>query len=304
MLRRVGCLTLATALLPLVTVGTAQAEPRPCEVVALSGRCLVEALDPGRPGGPAEADHGGPNQDETDGGGSSRGDDSPGERRTQQDVPEEPAPRRLSVQPLIGENGGPGGLAVGPDRTDEILALLADEASPDAAAPLAVDPANPARLAVNELELSGPVIGLSTGDSGFVGVPVWLWIERAPDLTGPRSATAAVGDAEVTATGRLASVEWAMGPPGETVVCDGPGTPWTGQAGPSPDCGHIYELRSLPERTEGTGRWTIVATTVWQVDWVGTSGGAPVSGQQTVRVSADTSVSVGEIQVLVSGGGS
>ncbi|WP_300014631.1 hypothetical protein [Pseudonocardia sp.] len=47
-----------------------------------------------------------------------------------------------------------------------------------------------------------------------------------------------------------------------------------------------------------------MATIVWQVGWVGISGGAPVSGQQTVRVSADTSVSVGEIQVLVSGGGS
>lgn len=302
MLRRASCLTLATALLPLVPAGAASAEPPPCEVVALSGRCLVEALDPGRPGGPAEDDGGDPDQDEN-GDGSSRGDSSGG-RRTQQDVPEDPAPRRPSVQPLIGENGGPGGLAVGPDRTDELLALLADEANPDAAAPLAVDPAIPAQRAINELELSGPVIRLSTGDTGFVGVPVWLWIEREPDLTGPRSATAAVGDAEVTATGRLASVEWELGPPGERVVCDGPGTPWTGQAGPSPDCGYVYELRSLPERTGGTGRWPIVATIVWQVDWIGTSGGVPVSGQQTVRVPADTSVSIGEIQVLVSGGGS
>lgn len=303
MLRRVGCLTLATALLPLVTIGTAHAQPPPCEVVALSGRCLVEALDPGRPGGPTEADDSGPDQDENDDDGSSQV-DSPGGRRAQQDVPEEPAPRRPWVQPLIGENGGPGGLGVGPDRTDELLALLADEADPDAAVPVVVDPAIPARLAINELELSGPVIRLSTGDTGFVGVPVWLWIERDPDLTGPRSATAAVGNAEVTATGRLASVEWELGPSGEVVVCDGPGTPWTGQAGPSPDCGYVYELRSLPERTGGTGRWPIVATIVWQVDWIGISGGAPVSGQQTVRVPADTSVSVGEIQVLVSGGGS
>ncbi|QJY47799.1 ATP/GTP-binding protein [Pseudonocardia broussonetiae] len=205
---------------------------------------------------------------------------------------------------MIGENGGPGGLAVGPDRSAELLALLSTEARLDAIAPLATDPAIPAQLAINELELSGPMIRLSTGETGFVGVPVWMWIEQGRGLAGPRSATAAVGNAAVTATGRLASVEWAMGPSGGRVVCDGPGTPWTGQAGPSPDCGYVYELRSLPERTGGTGRWPIVATIVWQVDWAGTSGGEPVSGQQTVRVSAETSVSVGEIQVLVSGGGS
>jgi hypothetical protein len=33
------------------------------------------------------------------------------------------------------------------------------------------------------------------------------------------------------------------------------------------------------------------------------SGGVPVDGQQTVRVSADTSLAVGEVQVLVDGGG-
>ncbi|GAA3239625.1 ATP/GTP-binding protein [Pseudonocardia petroleophila] len=303
MLRRAGCLTLATALLPLATAGAAYAQPPPCEVVVSSGRCLVEAIDPGRPGGPAEADDTGPDQDENGGDGPSRG-NPPSGRPTQQDVPEEPAPRRPSLQPLIGENGGPTGFVAGPDRSDELLALLAEGADPNAPAPLAVDPAIPAQLAINELELSGPVIRLSTGDNGFVGVPVWLWIERDQDLTGPRSATAAVGNAEVTATGRLAAVEWELGPSGERVVCEGPGTPWTGQAGPSPDCGYVYELRSLPERTGGSGRWPIVATIVWQVGWVGISGGAPVSGQQTVRVSADTSVSVGEIQVLVSGGGS
>ena len=267
-----------------------------------SGRCLVEALDPGRPGGPAEDVGDGPERDAT--GGDRASGEAPVGRRSQDDVPEEPVPRRPTLQPLIGENGGPTGFVVSPDRNDELLALLADVADPQSAAPVAVDPAVPAQLAINELDLTGPVIRLSTGESGFVGVPVWLWIERDPDLTGPRSATAAVGNAVVTATGRLGSVEWELGPPGERVICDGPGTPWTGQAGPSPDCGYVYELRSLAERTGGTGRWPIVATIVWQVDWTGTSGGAPVTGQQTVRVPAGTSVAVGEIQVLVSGGGS
>ena len=99
MLRRAGCLTLATALLPLATAGAAYAQPRPCEVVVSSGRCLVEAIDPGRPGGPAEADDTGPDQDENGGDGPSRG-NPPSGRPTQQDVPEEPAPRRPSLQTL------------------------------------------------------------------------------------------------------------------------------------------------------------------------------------------------------------
>jgi hypothetical protein len=42
---------------------------------------------------------------------------------------------------------------------------------------------------------------------------------------------------------------------------------------------------------------------VWTVTWSGVSGGGPVDGQQIVRVSAETSLAVGEIQVLVAGGG-
>ncbi|MBN9098139.1 MAG: hypothetical protein J0I49_08525 [Pseudonocardia sp.] len=162
----------------------------------------------------------------------------------------------------------------------------------------------PARIAINELALHAPVIRMSANGTAFVGVPVWLWIDRGQAFTGPTSATAAVGNAEVRATARLVSVEWSMGPDGARVVCDGPGTPWTGQPGPSPTCGYVYQQRSLPERTDGAGRWPVQATSVWQVDWAGVSGGAPVGGGQTVRVSSQIALPVGEIQVLVSGDGS
>ena len=158
-----------------------------------------------------------------------------------------------------------------------------------------------ARRAVEQLTLAPPVVHTSVMDSGFIGVPMWLWIDDAG--TGPATATATAGAAQVTAVGRLSAVEWSVGPPGALVRCAGPGTPWTGQDGPSPDCGYVYELRSLPERTAGTGRWTVTATSVWTVIWSGVSGGVPVDGQQTVRVSADTSLAVGEVQVLVDGGG-
>ena len=127
------------------------------------------------------------------------------------------------------------------------------------------------RRAVQELDLSAPQIRLSARGRGVVGAPIWLWLAGGQALTSPTSATAAVGAAAVTATAQLVSVEWTLGPPGARVVCAGPGTPWTGQTGPSPDCGYVYKQRSLPDRTGGTGRWPIVATTHWQVDWQGTS---------------------------------
>jgi hypothetical protein len=177
----------------------------------------------------------------------------------------------------------------------------AARATPPAAAQ--VDPAVPVRVAISELALRAPVIRLSASGTVFVGVPVWLWIDRGQALTGPTSATAAVGNAAVRATARLTSVEWSMGPDGAQVVCEGPGTPWTGQPGPSPTCGYVYTQRSLPERTAGRGRWLVQATGVWQVEWEGVSDGAPVAGAQTVRVSSQIELPVGEIQVLVSGGG-
>ena len=158
------------------------------------------------------------------------------------------------------------------------------------------------RRAVEELNLAAPRIALSARGQGFVGVPVWLWLTDGQATTSPASATAAVGAASVTATARLMSVEWALGPPGARVLCAGPGTPWTGQPGPSPDCGYTYELRSLPERTGGTGRWPISATTHWQVDWQGTSAGVPVAGQETLALSTSTALPVGELQALVTGG--
>jgi hypothetical protein len=158
------------------------------------------------------------------------------------------------------------------------------------------------RRAVEELNLAAPRIALSARGQGFVGVPVWLWLADGRALATPASATAAVGAASVTATARLVSVEWTLGPPGARVVCAGPGTPWTGQQGPSPDCGYTYQLRSLPERTGGTGRWPITATVHWQVDWQGTSAGVPVAGQEALALPASTALTVGELQALVTGG--
>ena len=167
-------------------------------------------------------------------------------------------------------------------------------------APVIVDPAVLAQQAIERMQLAAPRIRLSAPpDRGFVGVPVWLWQERSESTTGPITRSASAGAVTVTATARVARVEWRMGPPGEMVVCRGPGTPWRGQSGPSPDCGYTYQLRSLPERTGGSGRWTITATNVWMITWEG--GGA--SGSDVVRRSSSTSLAVGEVQVVVTSGG-
>ena len=40
----------------------------------------------------------------------------------------------------------------------------------------------------------------------------------------------------------------------------------------------------------------------WQIDWQGTSAGAPVAGQQALALPASTTLAVGELQALVTGG--
>lgn len=271
------CLAGAATVVPLLTVGVADADPGECAVIDSIGRCLVAAADPGRPGGPSDRRQ------------SDRSTDDGSERSGRQ------AGARPFAAPIE-----PNGPAV--DAALFGAAAGRPPADPAAAVPVP-QPAVLAQMAVEELTLQPPSIQLSAAESTFVGVPVWLWIERGQRFTGPVRATATAGAARVEATGRLVAVEWSMGPDGAVVRCTGPGTPWTAQTGPSPDCGYVYEQRSLPGRTGGTGRWRITATSVWQVEWSGVSDGAPVSGAQTVRVSSETSLAVGEVQVLISGGG-
>jgi hypothetical protein len=273
----------------LVAAGPYVSQPPPggCVVEDLLGRCLVSAVDPGRPGRaeperPAEAtDRRSPRPADGD-----DGTDGP---------PPPPPPPNYLVRPF----GDGGWVRGGPELPDPAELLAAQPQAPDAPA---VDPGVLAQEAIEALEIAPPELRLSVDGTGFVGVPVWLWLEGGEAATGPVSATATAGGARVTATARLSTVEWAMGPPGELVRCAGPGTPWTGQDGPSPDCGYVYTRRSLPERTAGRGVWTVTATAVWSVTWSGVSAGAPVEGTDTVSLASEAALPVGELQVLVGGG--
>lgn len=286
MLTSVG---LAVALPAILLASAPASEPPECLVVNSYGRCVVTAVDPGRsvaPAKPAPSD--GPDRWR------------PEAERSRSDAPAPPPPRPSMVSLPTGD----GGWVQTP--TSDLDALLDALPAEDGPAPApAAPPVTPELLAARAVELltlQPPVLRTSVSTTGFVGLPVWLWIDGGDAATGPVSATASAGTAQVTATGRLAAVEWAMGPAGELVRCTGPGTPWTGQEGPSPDCGYVYALRSLPERTEGTGAWTVTATALWTVSWSGISGGEAVEGEQSVAVPASTSLPVGEVQVLVGGG--
>ena len=130
-----------------------------------------------------------------------------------------------------------------------------------------------------------------------MGLPVWMWVDGGAAAMGPLTATA--GPTTVT----LDRIEWSMGPAGATVVCQGPGTPvaantplYAGQN--SPTCGYTHALRSLPERTGGTGRWPVTATSVWTITW---AGGGQTGGQE-LPLTAGTDLAVGELQAVITGG--
>lgn len=271
MLTRMGFATGIVAMMPLLAMPS---NPHGrCAVVDGTGRCLIAAADPGRPGGPK---------------------DPAAARSGRPPAPARATPPRPTLDPVATPLLA-GALAGGAAGRVPAPANPPAAAAPAPAAVLA-------QRAVSELTLRPPSIELSAGRGAFVGVPLWLWIDRGAQTSGPTSAVATAGNARVQATGRLLAVEWELGPPGARVTCSGPGTPWRGQSGASPDCGYVYRERSLPERTGGTARWTITATSVWQVGWNGVTDGGPVAGQETLRLSSTATLAVGEVQVLVGGG--
>jgi hypothetical protein len=185
------------------------------------------------------------------------------------------------------------------------LAACATPAAPSAPGALAPPPpsaAQVAQVAIAQLGLRAGAPQLSANPNTAVGLPVWMWVKRSAQTTGPASVTATLGPTTVTATAVLSSITWSMGPAGAVLTCNGSGTPAPArllfQGDNSPDCGYSYALRSLPERTGGTGRWPVTATSTFAITWTG----AGQTGAQNLTLSASTSVEVGELQAVVTGG--
>ncbi|MFE7507171.1 hypothetical protein [Promicromonospora sp. NPDC057488] len=142
--------------------------------------------------------------------------------------------------------------------------------------------ANPAKIPIGIVPENEP------GNVGVVGMPVWMWVQDPGERTvGPLTATAEAGNATVTSTGRVASIDWDMGD-GKTITCQGTGTPYQDSYGTkdSPDCGHRYTGQGNP--------YTVTATSHWVVDWHG----AGQSGTFTLDLTNQTQITVGEAQVI------
>ncbi len=138
-----------------------------------------------------------------------------------------------------------------------------------------------------------------------VNLWTWLWI----DDPGPQTTTVSAGGVSVTLTATLTSVTWSLGEPAPTggayaagppltVTCQGTGSPpppnydWKAE----PPCGHKFTWRSTPERTGGTGRWPITATSNWNVTWQSNTG---VSGSATLSATGDDALDIGEYRTVL-----
>lgn len=128
--------------------------------------------------------------------------------------------------------------------------------------------------------------------SAVVGGHVWLWVENPTRHTwGPIADSMSERGMSVEISARAREVVWDMGD-GTRFSCG------LGKKAPrerllsvaSPSCGHVYEHM---------GRYTVTATTHWDVRW---SGGGR-SGVIEHSTTAEGDLNVGEAQVVITGYG-
>jgi hypothetical protein len=148
----------------------------------------------------------------------------------------------------------------------------------------------------NELVLPAPTIHTAPPPNKLiVAWQVWLWMDSG--AWRPLSATAAAGLVSATVTARPVRVRWDMGD-GNTVVCEGPGTPWdpnVAASEQSPSCSYVYRRSSAGQPNQS---YVVRASIDWSTSWVavGVSGGGALGPAVT---TGELSVQVGEVQALV-----
>jgi hypothetical protein len=151
--------------------------------------------------------------------------------------------------------------------------------------------------AIASMRLAPPLIKSVPG-SGQVNMPVWLWVTKTENTWGPIVRSASVPGLSVTASAKVVAVNWSMGD-GNTVRCEGPGTPYDRSKGtePSPDCGHVYKRTSSKL---AKCKYRVTATAQWDVTWQSTLGD---TGQISMTQQAATGLRIGEaVPVLVDPG--
>lgn len=169
-------------------------------------------------------------------------------------------------------------------------------------------PPDPADLALSASKtLTMPKPALHWGplpDQVVVHYPLWLWA----DEPGPVETSVSLRGVTVTMAAKIDSITWHTGEPVSNpdggvnteavVTCQGRGEPAPSVeqvakiavADRHPACGYAYQWRSTPERTHGTGSWTMRAEAQWTLTWTSNTG---AGGTFTLH-----SENTGQIEVL------
>jgi hypothetical protein len=277
----------AAALLALGPVSPAYADPPICP--PNDRQCTIEDSDPGNPGGGGGGD-GGTNPT------SCYADGPYGQVQVacyDEDFGSyvgggcwlRPAPENTNPPPEGGKV--PGGwytrtcIDAG-DETGTYIWIGAEDVP-------ALTPEQLARRALASIRLLPADIRIAPdpAGSGLVGLPVWMWTTVNANTWGPITASDSDRGLTVNISAQAVSIAWSMGDGGR-VNCDNPGTPYEAEFGNrrSPDCG--YDRYNTP------GVYQVTATTTWRVTWAG--GGQ--SGVITVVRQSQTTVRIGELQVV------
>jgi len=198
---------------------------------------------------------------------------------------------------------GPPSLGGSPTAVTRFVPNAAPGAPAPPVAPPPPTPEELAQQAYKQLPIPDPSMNFGPDDTK-IAVRYWLYLWL--DDPGPVTATATAGAVSVTAIARLSSVTWTMGEPvsadnlytpAAPITCQGPGLnpgPGVDTATPEPlagTCSYMFEVRSTPERTGGTGAWPVTATATWTITWAANTGQSGTL-QAPPRVST-TQVSVG-----------
>ena len=199
-----------------------------------------------------------------------------------------------SVTASLGSGGPQPGqwvfpVCAGPGVLNPMPPFWVSGATPPAAVVVQVNPVVVAQQAVRQLGFASPAIEMAppSGSPQLVGVATWLWI--APGAWRTLTASAAAGPVTTTATATPTKVVWDMGD-GQSVTCDGPGTPYSPSA-PNATTGCSYTW-------PGPGSFTVTATVYWSVTWTAT--GAAGGGNLGVQAGppAQVPVTVTESQAI------
>jgi hypothetical protein len=159
------------------------------------------------------------------------------------------------------------------------------------------DPVDPTDLrdeAIDTLSLPFPTVATNPSGEQVVHIETWLWVDD--DIWTTQTKSVSAGGVTTTVTAAPTRVIWDLGN-GDTVICDGPGTPYDPSV-PSDeqatDCSYTYAHTSAGQPGDA---YQATATIEWTVSWTvtGAPGGGPLPALFT---SSPVAVRVSEMQAL------